>query len=634
MKAGGAAARGTVGDREALARDLSIGAAALALAAVAGIAAGVVRGWEPAAAGFVWMPLHTARAGLRALLAAALVFAALFALLRRPIARRLRGRGAGPSRSSILVASGLAALPLVAAGGYALNRELGIRPAQLLERYALPRNLLYLAACAAAWGLVAWLLRRRLAAPPPPPASWQRAAAAALAVFLLVEAGHAVVFRGTAKPRPDVLILLVDGLRPDRLGAYGHSRATSPAIDRLARDGVVFRQAISQSTFTKTSIASLFTGRNPYRHGVYWGNNLEQPGRVTSDVLRREETTLAELLARRGYLTGAWVQNSHLRDFMGFAQGFQVYRDQEGPIERIHRRFGSFLSGPGRRYPFFAYLHYIDLHDPYRPPPPYDTMFGPRGAVYDGVDFADWGAFLAEVEEGKRALGEDELRQLRDLYDGQIRRIDERVGELLDRLRRLGLYDRMLIVLTADHGEAFLEHGFISHSAAPYDELVRVPLIVKFPAGRFAGGEVAEQVRLVDLFPTVAEEAGVSEALDPGQPREVDGCALQPLLRGAARDARCAVAVSEIAEDGAYPSIAVRSEGWKLVHRPGAEDALYDLERDPGETANVAGRDLPQEERLRQGMREALAERTRLDNPRIELDERLIRELKALGYLR
>src|SRR5687768_3196199 len=141
------------------------------------------------------MPLHTARAGLRALLAAALVFTALFALLRRPLARRLRGRGAGPSRSSILVASGFAALPLVAAGGYALNRELGIRPAQLLERYALPRNLLYLAACAAAWGLVAWLLRRRLAAPPPPPASWRRAAAAALAVFLLVEAGHAVVFR-------------------------------------------------------------------------------------------------------------------------------------------------------------------------------------------------------------------------------------------------------------------------------------------------------------------------------------------------------------------------------------------------------------------------------------------------------
>ncbi len=621
----GAGAQGSTWERADGARDRPVIAAALAVAAAAGIGAGLVGGWAIADDGFLWMPLHTARTWLRLLFAAALVFTTLWALVRRPLARRLR-----PARAAA-VASGLAALPLVAAGGYALNRALGVRPSQLLEPYALPRNALYLAACAAAWVVVVWLLRRNLAGPVARTGRWRVAGAAALAAWGLVEAGHAWVFRGAPKPRPDVLILLVDALRPDRLGAYGHSRDTSPAIDALARDGVVFRQAVSQSTFTKTSIASLFTGRNPYRHGVYWGNKLEVPGRLTSDVLRREEATLAELLARHGFLTGAWVQNSHLRDFMGFDQGFLTYRDQEGSIERIHRRFGSFLAGPGRRYPYFAYLHYIDLHDPYRPPPPYDSMFGPRGAVYDGVDFAAWGAFLAAVEEGRRALTADELRQLRDLYDGQIRRVDDRVGELLGRLRRLGLYDRALIVLTADHGEAFLEHGFISHSAAPYEELVRVPLIVKFPGGRFAGREVVEQVRLVDLLPTVAEEAGVSEPLDP---RQLDGCALQPLLRGAARDPGCAVAVSEIAEDGGYPSLAVRAGGWKLIHRAGVPDELYDLERDPGETTNLAGQGRPAEAGLRQVVRSALAARTRLDNPRIELDERLIRELRALGYLR
>jgi len=169
---------------------------------------------------------------------------------------------------------------------------------------------------------------------------------------------------------------------------------------------VVFEQAVAQSTFTKTSIASLFTGLNPYRHGVYRGSQRESPERVTSDILPQRATTLAEVLRGHGYLTAAWVQNSHLRGFMGFAQGFVAYFDQQGPVERIARRVEHFMALAARREPTFVYAHFIDLHDPYRPPPPYDAMFGGGHGVYDGIDLAEWGAYLADVRAGnEKAMG-------------------------------------------------------------------------------------------------------------------------------------------------------------------------------------------------------------------------------------
>ena len=138
----------------------------------------------------------------------------------------------------------------------------------------------------------------------------------------------------------------------------------------------------------------------------------ELPGAVSSDLLPAGERTLAEALRPAGYLTAAWVQNSHLRDFMGFAQGFVEYRDQQGGIERIHRRFLRWLRSAGGHYPWFAYLHYIDLHDPYLPEPPYDTLFGAFAPVYEGIDLAEWGAYLEAVRHGRETLSAAEVAQL------------------------------------------------------------------------------------------------------------------------------------------------------------------------------------------------------------------------------
>ena len=594
---------------------------ALAIAALVGLGAGAAIGWRDGGASFPVLLLDAVRQSWRWLLPAAAISVFLAAALCGPLARR-------SPRFGVAVAVAVAGLPLVALGGYLLNRRLGIRPGEILEPYALPRNLLYLAACLGLALVLSWLARRRLARGGGPARVF---VVAALVPWLALEAGLAAWSRGGAPDgRPDVLVLLVDALRADHVGAYGYARATTPAIDALARDAVVFEQAVAQSTFTKTSIASLFTGLNPYRHGVYRGSQRESPERVTSDILPQRATTLAEVLRGHGYLTAAWVQNSHLRGFMGFAQGFVAYFDQQGPVERIARRVEHFMALAARREPTFVYAHFIDLHDPYRPPPPYDAMFGGGHGVYDGIDLAEWGAYLADVRAGKVRIPPERVAQLEALYDGQLRRVDDRVGRLLAQLRRLGLYDGTMVVLTADHGDGFLEHGFISHSTTPYEELVRVPLVVKLPGGRGAGTRVSAQVRLIDVMPTVLDATGAREDLS------LDGCSLLPLVRGEApRGDDCNVAVTEIADaDEAPPTLALRTARAKFIRRAGKPDELYDLAADPRETHNLAGTGLA-EETLMARMAATIAERrAQSASEQVALDPQVIRELKALGYLK
>lgn len=593
-----------------------------------GLGLGLATGWSFLTAGFPLLLLDAVRRELTTALVAATAFLLLFVLLEGALGRRL---GARPA--ALLAAFGAGA-PLVAAAGWRLNRSLGIRPAELFTSGALGPNLLLVAGAGAGLALVGWGFHRLRGDARGP---GRGAVYAVLGAALVLHGGLFAAFR-TGEPsgpaRPDVLVLLVDALRADHLSAVGYGRDTTPAMDSLAADGVLFEQAVAPSTFTKSSIASLFTGRYPYQHGVYWGS-LERDGAVISDLLAPSETTLAEVLRDHGYLTAAWVQNSHLRDVMGFAQGFVDYRDQQGGIARIHRLFAPFLRGPARRYPVFAYLHYIDLHDPYRPEPPYDTRYGTFSDVYAGIDFDEWGAWLKAVREGDVVLSEADVEQLRAYYDGQLRYIDDQIGRMLEEVKAQGLYEDSLIVLTSDHGDAFYEHGAVSHSTTPYDELLRVPLILKLPGGRFAGTVVGEQVRLVDLFPTILAAAGIQDA-----PGDRPGCALQSLIRATAageeieRDPACEVAVVEIAQDPEqYPTVAIRTGGWKYIHFETEPDELYDLARDPGEQDDRIDRDPEDAERLRRLALEVVAARNRDPAEQMELDDATIRELKALGYL-
>jgi hypothetical protein len=244
----------------------------LALAVALGAAVGLARGRRYPGEGFPLLLADAVRQELALALAGAALFALLYFAARAALAGRL------PGRLGIALAAALAGAPLVAAAGYRLNREAGFRPSELLEPFPLRWNLLLLAAAGAVFVAVLWVLTRAARAERPPRSSLVPVLALAAAVALFHGAvAAALAGRQPTAERPDVLLLLVDALRPDHLGAYGYGRETSPAIDSLAADGILFREAIAQSTFTKSSIASLLTGRFPYQHGVYWGSRTDDP---------------------------------------------------------------------------------------------------------------------------------------------------------------------------------------------------------------------------------------------------------------------------------------------------------------------------------------------------------------------
>ena len=461
-----------------------------------------------------------------------------------------------------------------------------------------------------------------------------------LILLLLIATGLnltiAMVRSRPTRDQPNVIMIVVDALRPDHLGTYGYPRNTSPHIDKIASAGIRFDLAISQSTLTKTSIASLFTGLYPYRHGVYSGNRLTEDGRPVSDTLNSSHTTLAERLRSEGYLTAAWLQQSQLKSNSGYSRGFMFYRENSRDIRTIHRRFQRWLSRVRSTAPLFVYLHYIDLHDPYLPNPPFDTLFGEGGTIYQKLDLHHWKATLRDVRTGKLKLTRKDIDQLEALYDGQISFIDQEIGKLWDALERQGQLRNSVVILTSDHGDAFMEHGFISHSVQPYDELINVPLIMRLPEEvTEAQRSVPAQVRLIDVMPTILDLAGADA------PADLDGRSLGRLLVGKTGEPADSsvsepIAISEVevqTGEGTQFFVSIRSREQKYLASLSDPPELYDLVNDPGEQVNLMPVSPERTEIYRHIVQRILEAREDLGAGQISLDEQTIEQLKALGYL-
>lgn len=437
-----------------------------------------------------------------------------------------------------------------------------------------------------------------------------------------------------AKRDPNVLILVIDALRPDHLGCYGYTHDTSPTIDALARRGVLFTDATSLSSYTRAAVPSIFASVHPGAHGV-----LSQGKKV--EMLSDEYKTLAETLKERGYVTAAFTPNPSLQRAFNFDQGFDLYDDEfqiavrgtpnHETASRINERTLQWLRA-NREKPFFAYLHYRDVHAPYVPPPPYDRMFEKPGA----------GRPLTEGEYKTQPPDIRKPRRFRDLdsyieqYDGEIRYTDDHLARLLETLSKEGFLEHAVIFLTADHGESFLEHGSWTHGTGLYEELTRVPLLMVLPGDKHAGKRVEVPVQTIDLYPTLLE------FLDAKAPPEIQGRSLFEAIEGKA-DRDRPVFGEALVGRGHRPRnfgqfVSVRTGGWKLIYnRWSRSGELYNLSQDPDETRNL----LDQErERAKALLRLIIAQdrETARRSHRAEgqepLPEDVVEGLRSLGYVR
>lgn len=434
---------------------------------------------------------------------------------------------------------------------------------------------------------------------------------------------------------PNVVVVLVDALRADRLGPYGFTeRPTTPNLDTLAGESTVFERAISQDGWTVPSVASLFTGVDPQTHGVLkfidpgMQKDVEDvaPGAVALDSLSLEHTTLAERFRDGGYETAAFLKSDVINAGRGFDQGFEVFefldekpKDRGSSGAQLTRRVLSWLAeerDPSR--PFLMYVHYMDVHASYMAPPPlYGKYADELESDVDGSHRS-----VKKIEDSPEQATPADVEKAKAYYDEEIEYWDLQLGALISGLRELGLYGETILVVTADHGEAFLEHGSCFHHDL-YQENVHIPLIVRLPHAR--PQRVDHWVELVGLGPTLTELAGLQPHPD------WVGLSLAPTILDGTAETR------PVYSEFASSRMVIDESGLKLLEKKDGV-FLFDLQADPGETRNLA-EDRPQEvQRLRQVLNRRVRAAVRMgekfpkEEPR-ELDQEEIEALKALGYL-
>jgi len=443
---------------------------------------------------------------------------------------------------------------------------------------------------------------------------------AAVVLLLFLEAGCAPdPSQRALDPRPNVLLITLDTLRADCLGCYGSPDVKTPAIDRLAGEGVRFTRAVAPSQCTNPSHASIMTGLYLAEHGVY----------DNTTPLADEALTLAERLSGESYLTIGAVSARHLNPRnANLGQGFDTFlrcRPPEMDAGTRNRQLFKELRNAAHR-PFFAWVHYFDPHGPYDPPAPYDHRY-PPGERFDPVPPQPW----MDIAEHRRGapLDPDELIAL---YKGEISYLDREIGRLFALLDELGQSNRTLVVLVADHGESMTEKGIYFCHAGLYNQVLHVPLIIRWPGSLPAGLAVDTMVSPVDILPTILDllELSPSGAMSGvSLVPVVEGSGLfeaRPLFSEAVNGVIRAVHVEDYKFIKAYPG-----KDWSVtrdhLYRPFEDyDEAVDLLSDqPGQAGQL--------DRLRQTCLERVAGE-RLPSRRRERLDRVTEEaLRQLGYL-
>lgn len=322
----------------------------------------------------------------------------------------------------------------------------------------------------------------------------------ALALGLASGCSEATDQTDVAANRPNLLFILVDTLRWDHLSTYGYARSTSPRIDALGEQGWVFENHISHAGQTVPATISMLISKYPVEHGFVH----EGPGHFAKNppYFGSELVFLGDVLRDAGYRTGGFVANPFLTAKHNFDQSFDHFHHERGRGEVLTRAALRWIeeSETEAKSPFFAYLHLMDVHSPYEPPAPYAERY-PKPSR---------GSLVYRNGPAPNASPSDLVFTV-SLYDAQINYVDDLVAELLDGLEARGRLENTIVVLTADHGEEFLEHGGLGHGTSVYGELVNVPLIVYFPKQLVGGRRIDHITQHIDLAPTLLELMAVEK---------------------------------------------------------------------------------------------------------------------------
>jgi len=457
----------------------------------------------------------------------------------------------------------------------------------------------------------------------------------------------------TQGKRPNIVFILIDALRADHLPIYGYSRQTAPNLTALSRRGMTFTRMYAQASSTRPSVATILSSLYPTVHKV----NYER------DFLPESVTVLPETLRAAGYKTFGVSANANVSPTFGYSQGFDEFRvwktesafrltmmgrvaeDAFGPnlLSRILREQGEivpqaeaitditlkWVSQSGKE-PFFLYVHYIDPHEPYGSPPPYDEAFDYRSDPPIRTGGIDPLTLLSNGQDRER------VGRILDQYDGEILYADHHVGRLLKGLEDMGVLDKALVIVTADHGEEFLEHGNDSHGRSTYEEVLRVPFLVywqgKVPAGAMYDGTV----RLIDVMPTIPALLGMKP------PNEIQGRSFAAQLVKPTDPEPERQLFAQVVQDS-FELEMVRDGRYKLIrHLRGphqGHEELYDLEQDPLERTNLAPKALAEVAVLRQELDtfnksiSQAAGRIRAEQVQT-LDRDTERALRSLGYIK
>lgn len=400
----------------------------------------------------------------------------------------------------------------------------------------------------------------------------------------------------------NIILFTIDTLRADHLECYGYNGVKTPQINRLANEGIIFKQNIVQAPLTLPSHSSILTGTHPLYHGIRDNGGF---------YLGEEHITLAEVLKNKGFSTAAFVAAFVLDSRWGLNQGFDHYYDnfdltkyKSLSLDTVQRRGDEVLEAvydwleKKHQQKFFAWIHLYDPHTPYDPPEPYKSQ-------YEGKQFG--------------------------LYDGEIAYVDKLIGEFRKFMEDRKLWEKTLIIFTSDHGESLGEHKENAHGFFIYDSDIKVPLIIRFPGEKFQGSQIVEQVRSIDIMPTILNMIGEES------PKKVQGKSLLPFILGKKTENKL-LAYSETYwprfHFGWSELKSLRKDQYKFIDAPKPE--LYNIKEDPGEIHNLVNAKASLAHEMKRSLdtlvKKYSAEGIEKAGPK-KIDNDSLEKLQALGYI-